>query len=194
MADYAARRKRRGEKRPISAGALLLTALLLAMAATVALAMYVRTTGERRNSLTPAAVSCAVAESVTTSGSQSVKTSITVKNTSTTAVYIRARLVSYWQTPSGLAAARTAPVLTVTPGNGWISAGDDTYYYKQPVEPGASTGNLLDGDMTLIVDDEGYIQVVEVLAEAIQAAPAKAAAEAWDITVGADGVITEVAP
>ncbi len=170
--------------------AVALTALLLTGLCIAVWAYYIQKTQQAEHPLTLAAVSCQTQEAV--SGNQ--KTSIQVTNTGTVPVYIRVRLVSYWQTPSGSIAGRgsEAPKLTEDElGPNWLPAANDTYYYKKPVDPGEQTDNLLDtGKVILLKTEEGYIQVVEVLAEAIQAAPADAVKEAWGVTPNADGEIT----
>lgn len=69
-----------------------------------------------------------------------------------------------------------------------------TYYCTEAVAPGDMTGVLCE-PMVLEtgtgLDGSTIYQVVEVLAEAIQAAPAEAASSAWGVTI-ADGVIKAV--
>ena len=68
------------------------------------------------------------------------------------------------------------------------------YYCTEAVAPGDMTGVLCE-PMVLEtgtgLDGSTIYQMVEVLAEAIQAAPAEAASSAWGVTI-ADGVITAV--
>ncbi len=170
--------------------AVVLAALLLAGVILAVVAYYIRRTQPVDSQLTLAKVSCEIRETV--NGNE--KSAVQVANTGSVPVYIRVRLVSYWQTPSGNIAAKgsVTPQLTeATLGSGWLAAGEDTYYYAQPVASGQSTGNLLASGAPIILQtDEGYIQVVEVLAEAIQAKPVTAVQEAWNVSLNNKGEIT----
>ena len=73
----------------------------------------------------------------------------------------------------------------------WIKGSDNTYYYKIPVEPDGETDNLLKSKITLIEED-GYQQVVEVFAEAIQSNPINSVEESWSVTLDDNGYITAV--
>ena len=82
------------------------------------------------------------------------------------------------------------PVFTTA--EDWIRDEDnDTYYYTKKVAPDAFTTTLLDSDITLRLSSEGYRQVVEVFAEAIQAEPDEAVTSSWGVTIAND-VITSV--
>lgn len=140
---------------------------------TAGMAYYLQETGGKTASYQLASVSCEIHEEF----NGQTKTSIKVQNTSNVLVYIRVRLVSYWQTPSGKIAGRSSPLLTIDPGADWIVAGHNTWIYSKPVPAGEETGNLLGANLTLTEDAEGYIQVVKVLAEAIQE---DAAQTAWN--------------
>ncbi len=174
--------------------AAVLAVFLLAASATAVMAYYLRQE-EMKNSLAMSYVSCQA--NIGKSGNEI--TDIAVDNTSNVKAYIRVRLVSYWKTPSGDVYARESATPKLTDemlAEGWIADLDsDTYYYSIPIQElgGAldSTPDLLkDGkSITLIVDAEGYIQAVEILAEAIQAEPAEAVTTAWGVTLDADGSI-----
>lgn len=77
---------------------------------------------------------------------------------------------------------------------GWLAGSGDTYYYTTAMAPGDMTGVLCE-PMVLEtgtgLDGSTSYQVVEVFAEAIQAAPEEAVSAAWGVTV-TDGVITAV--
>lgn len=172
MAKYTgkyAKGRRSGLLLPVLAVVLLLGLI------TAGVAYYLQETGGVTASYQLAQVSCKIDESFT--GRE--KTSITVKNTSNVPAYIRVRLVGYWETPSGKIAGQSSPELTITPATGWKALGNDTWLYTTPVDPGASTGNLLGAPLALEAED-GYIPVVKVLAEAIQE---NAVTDAWGVTV-----------
>jgi len=78
-----------------------------------------------------------------------------------------------------------------TLGEDWIKGSDDTYYYRLPVAPNASTKDLLGSDMTL-TEKQGYLQVVDVFAEAIQSLPEEAVTTSWKVTLDDDGNIATV--
>lgn len=140
------------------------------------------------NTFIPAYVACVVDEDF----ADNKKTSITVKNTGNIDAYIRVRLVSYWIDESGAIVSKSSEMPTFTKASDWIQdAGNDTYYYTKKVAPDASTTTLLDSDITLRLSSEGYRQVVEVFAEAIQAEPDEAVTDSWNVTI-ADDVITSV--
>lgn len=141
----------------------LATILAIGLITAVA-AYYLQENRGEEASYEMAYVSCEIQEDF--NGQQ--KNSIIVKNTSNVPAYIRVRLISYWQTPSGKIAGRSSPELKVTAAEGWTSEGKDVWSYSEPVEPGTSTPNLLSTPLYLQTDGEGYIQVVKVLAEAIQ--------------------------
>lgn len=141
---------------------------------TAGMAYYLQETGGKTASYQLASVSCEIHEEF----NGQTKTSITVQNTSNVPVYIRVRLVSYWQTPSGKIAGRSpTPELTFTPGDDWTKSanGDNTWIYSKPVNPNEKTGELLGANLTPTEDAEGYIPVVKVLAEAIQEDAARTA-------------------
>ena len=75
-------------------------------------------------------------------------------------------------------------------------------YYKSPVAKEESTADLLANGKTVKVtktatEEEGfgifeYYQVVEFIAEAIQASPDTAVTDIWDVTLNDDGTIQTV--
>ena len=60
------------------------------------------------------------------------------------------------------------------------------------MEPGALTGNLLAGALPLraYTDADGGRQVIEVVAEAVQAVPEQAAEQAWPAVTVVNGLLT----
>lgn len=140
------------------------------------------------NTFIPAYVDCVVNEDF----ADNKKTSITVENTGNIDAYIRVRLVSYWIDESGAIVSKSSEMPTFGIADDWIpDAGNYTYYYTKKVAPDAFTTTLLDSDITLRLSSEGYRQVVEVFAEAIQAEPDEAVTDSWNVTI-ADDVITSV--
>ena len=162
-------------------------AVSLVLCGTVIAYMF-RQTEYKNNEFTPANVSCEVLETVT----NNEKTSIQIKNTGNIDAYLRVRLVSYWVDAEGNIVVKPSPELSVALAEGWITGSNNTYYYKSPVTPGMATPNLLkDGaSISLEQDENGYLQVIEVFAEAIQSKPEKAVTNAWKVTIDSNGNIT----
>lgn len=173
---------------------LLIAAAALCIVAAVGLTLaFMFKKAEKTNRFIPAEVSCAVREK--TDGSEvtgiaavgSEKSDIRVENTGNVKEFIRLRLVSYYVDSSGDIAGTTAsqyPNLTLK--NGWIAGANHTYYFPYSVEPGEATEILCEpfilGQMQLENGTTVY-QVIEVIAEAVQAEPVSAVREAWGVTV-----------
>ena len=158
----------------------LLVSLILVCGITVAY-LY-RATNDVTNELVPGVVECKVHEQTDTgTTTANSKTSIKVENTGNLEAWLRVRLVSYWVNADGQIVAKASEMPTFTPAADWYSAGNDTYIYTKPVAPGGSTGDLLGSgsSITLQTSTEGYQQVVEVFADAIQSEPADAVKDAW---------------
>lgn len=152
------------------------------------LAYMVRQTEYKDNEFVPANVACQVVE--TFDGTQ--KTSIQVCNTGNIDAYLRIRLVSYWTDAEGSIVAKPSSIPEITLADGWIQGSNNTYYYQSPVSPDSFTGQLSSTPVVLQKDGDGYLQTVEIFAEAIQSLPADAAQESWHISVDADGKIISV--
>lgn len=182
---------------------LILAAVLLLAAALcgTAVAYMFKVSQQQKNSFIPAQVDCSVAEKL----SDNQKTEITIENTGNITAYLRLRLVTYWVNTDGegkeyIVAKPSASLDSVQYNKSlWLKGSDDTYYYRQPVKAsdgisnGHFTQNLLKSPIPLQYDDEdGSRQVIVVFAEAIQAQPAKAVEESWDIELESDGSIKAV--
>ena len=166
---------------------LLLIAALLAIAGSVGAYMR-KQTGTMENTFVPAQVSCEVDEAF----AGNIKTYIAVKNTSTIDAYLRLRMISYWIDANGDILAKTSPPINVPyDTDNWFVV-DDIYYYKHPVEPGASTLDLLQDEKEILVtaDNDGNRQVIEVFAEAIQSLPEDAVESSWGVKVNDDGTLS----
>ena len=102
---------------------------------------------------------------------------IQVTNTGKSPVYVRVRLVSYYEVSEGVVdASKESPVVSFDLGEKWFPIGQ-YYYFNEPLAAGAKTENLLDS--TVITMEPG--QVIEVLADTVQATPAQAVVEAWGV-------------
>lgn len=137
------------------------------------------------NQFTPAVVSCRVEE--TFDGTK--KTSIKVENTGNIDAYLRVRLVSYWVDTNGNVVAKPSSIPEINLEDGWIKGPNNTYYYQSSVAPNNLTGELLSSSISLEKDANGYLQVVEVFAEAIQSNPKDAVTSSWDVLLDQNGYI-----
>ena len=111
-------------------------------------------------------------------------------------MYIRAAIAVTWQNSDGDTYG-AVPVLgkdyTLTKtDNGWTMADDGYYYWASPVAAGGKTGFLID-ECKVIAEApaEGYTLHVEIVAQAIQASPAKAVQDSWGVTVDSNGRISK---
>lgn len=163
---------------------LIVAAVAIALCGTV-FAYMLRQTEYEDNQFTPAEVSCKVEEAF--DGEK--KSSIKVLNTGNIDAYLRVRLVSYWVDADGNIVAEPSSMPEITPAAGWIKGANDTYYYQSPVALGEFTGELLSSKIDLLEKD-GYQQVIEVFAEAMQSKPTNAVTDSWKVSLDANGNIT----
>ena len=161
-------------------------------------ALMFRQTNVLENQFQTAFVDCVVHEKLDGSGdytsgleNANSKTEIKVENTSNIDAYIRLRFVTYWQDVNGNIVGKTSQMPEFTINGNWIKGSDNTYYYKKPVASGQFTDDLLASDIVLKMEEDKFIQVVEVFADAIQCQPSRAAVNSWKVTIDGDGNITK---
>ena len=157
----------------------------LTLCGTVLAYMFTQTE-YKDNEFFPANVSCKVVEAF--DGTQ--KTSIQVQNTGNIDAYLRVRLVSYWVAADGNIVAKPSSMPEINMATDWIKGTNNTYYYTKPVSPAAQTGSLLSSPIILEEDENGYMQVIEVFAEAIQSKPYNAVINSWKVSMDANGNIS----
>ena len=163
-----------------SLAALIALVLIICVAVGGTIAYIVTQTDKVENKFTPADVKIEIHETF----ENNVKSSITVENVQAdknVPCYIRVKLVSNTQDDKGNV-TRSAALGDIALGVNWFKGNDGCYYYKDVVNVGDSTENLL-ADGSKITLTTG--QVVEVLAEGIQATPIDAVKEAWGADVAA---------
>ena len=184
--ESAVVRKRKHSKLPVVLVSLILV-LGLVVGSTFA---YMHDESDKKtNTFQFVEVSCEIEEVF--DGQQ--KTSIKVQNTGDTDAFIRVKLVSYRVNEAGDRIGGTATVPAFTLATGWFQK-DGYYYYNTAVEAGAFTPEMLGSPITLVEydDADGGKQVIEVMAEAIQAGGPEgddaAAALAWGVTVSGDKI------
>ena len=175
---------------------IILTVVLLAIAGvTTTVAYMFKNTNLFVNIFDDPYVMCSVQEVYDPeSGS---KSSIKVKNTGNVDEFLRVRLISYWVDGDNNVVGKPSVMPTVSyDSTYWIKGSDDTYYYKSSVAKNVVTEHdLLTAPITLqtstfTVDGEAetVYQVVEIIPEAIQSRPAKAASEAWGVTTSGTSI------
>ena len=172
-------------KRKILKIVILILSIILLLLCGTAFALMYRQTQPLNNQLEAAFVACDVEENF----NGETKTRIAIKNTGNIDAYLRVRLVSYWVDSDGNITSKPSRMPRVSVTSGWVTGTGNTYYYSQPVAPGDITTNLLDADITL-KEEDGYLQVIEVFADAIQSKPAEAVTTSWGVTLDGDKIIT----
>ncbi len=165
----------RGKRRKIVFLVAVLTVLVGALATGGTIAWLTTDAAPLKNSFASARVTCAVDK--TFDAATMKLTNVRVRNTGDTSAYLRVRLVTYRQNAAGEIIGGAAALPGFTPGSGWERA-DGYYYYADPVPAGGSTAALI-AECALNTYENGESQVLEVLAEAVQSAPARAVQEAW---------------
>lgn len=169
---------------------VFLIILILACAAVSSVIAYMFKEAETPSiPFVPARAECEVSESFIAN----TKNEMFVKNSGNVSAYVRVRFVSYWVDSDGERVYRTSPDVTFNYNSElWLKDDEnDTYYYRFPLTVGGSTPDLLLSDIVLLEQD-GYYQVIDVIAEAIQSEPADAASESWQVVVSADGMISDL--
>lgn len=132
----------------------------------------------------------------------SVKKNVTVTNNGNVPVYVRARVDIYWEDANGNQlwdAPDSDDDYTIewgavingstVAGSSWFEA-DGFYYWNSQVQPGASTGNLIDLFAPKVGETSADKKLVcDIAIQSIQADPSRAVKEAWGVTV-TDGILT----
>lgn len=177
------RSARRHGGRPLAL--LLALILLVGAAAGGTVAWLTQTTETANNNFEYGRVSCAVSETFVEGGS--TKENVRITNTGNIPAYIRATYVVNWLDNDGNIAASVPEGysynLTENPDGKWTKHDDGYFYYLTRVAPQESTpGSLLTCTVTRPGNPE-YRLSVEILATAIQSAPASAVETAWGITL-----------
>lgn len=123
------------------------------------------------------------------------KESIIVEDTGNIDAYLRVRFVSYWvrvndATGGKEIVSKPSEMPEFEISEKWILGKNNTYYYKTPVSPKDFTEELLaPGAVIQLAEEDGYRQVIEVFAEAIQSKPSSYVENSWNVIVDKDGNI-----
>lgn len=122
-----------------------------------------------------------------------VKENVAIRNNGNTPVYVRALVLVTWQDKQGSTMLSPLPEIGTDyeitgEETGWIEGSDGYFYYTQPVQPGQSTAKLVQS----LTDQNGNADrqlSVDIIAQAVQAAPAQAVTEVFrGVTFGEDGI------
>lgn len=172
---------------------VLIVAMIMVAAAAVSgtLAWLQVSTGAQENTFQKATITGTIVEEF--NNGDGIKHHVKVQNTSNIDVFVRVALVPTWQDANGSVLPETASVannLSFTLGADWFRGSDGYYYYTDRVAPNTSTGNLADS-ITPTGGSAGAKMNLQILSEVIQADPADAVHEAWGMTVGTNGTISE---
>ena len=186
---YKARHLQRRHKRRSKKTGMLFLSLLLVISMVVGgtVAWLSTKSAPITNTFLPSHVSCSVTEEF----NGTTKSNVNVINTGDIDAYIRVKLVTYRVNDKEQHIGGTAEIPDFKPGAGWVKNGD-YYYYTKPVAPDEQPETSLIDSITLTgsyddADDaDGGKQVIEVMAEAIQANGVaddgtKAVVEAWGV-------------
>lgn len=183
---YEARHLQRRRKRRSKKTGMLFLSLLLVIGMVVGgtVAWLSTKSAPITNTFLLSHVSCSVTEEF----NGTTKSNVNVINTGDIDAYIRVKLVTYRVNDKKQHIGGAAEIPPFTPGNGWVKKGD-YYYYTKPVAPDKQPADALISSIDLIdsyTDADGGKQVIEVMAEAIQANGVadngtKAVVEAWGV-------------
>lgn len=172
-------------KRRAKAAVILCLLVIVVVMCGAVLAYMFQLAESRESELIPAEVSCQVEEGFEKG---TVKKEIRVKNTGNIPVYIRLRMVSYW-VQEGEITSKASDYPEVELGKDWIEGTNHIFYYTKPVQQGEQTENLLESGSSIILrEEDGYQQVVEVFAEAIQYEPEEAVEKSWNVSVEEENI------
>ena len=185
------KRKHRKLRKPVK---VLLSFLLIFTVSVGGTIAYLSTqTGPVVNTFMPSHVDSKVEEEF----DGTVKKNVNVTNTSDIDAYIRVKLITYRVNDAENHIGGTSVIPEFTVGTNWVKYKDGFYYYTLPVLAGQKPENDLIGDEGIKLlsynDADGGKQVIEVMAEAIQAMPSSAVTQVWKIQVDDAGYLIDPA-
>lgn len=161
---------------------ILLVSLVLVLGLAIGgtIAYLITNTGPVKNVFTPGTVKAEIEESFDETKKENVK----VTNTGDVDVYIRATYVINWvdadgkivkDVPEGYSYTLNLNTKAWTEKNG-------IFYWNAVVKPDNSTGNLINSAVVTAQQNPEYFLQIDVLSDAIQASPASAVEEAWEMS------------
>ena len=168
--------------------ALLISLVVLVCVAVGGTAAFLTARGQVVNAFTPGTVGAQVTEDF----DGTVKKNVNVTNTGSAEAYLRVKLIGYRVNAQGQRIGGTAAIPAFEPGENWVPYGE-YYYYTLPVAAGQAPAAPLIGESGITLarytDADGGLQVIEVVAEAIQSSPARAVGQSWGVAI-APGSVT----
>ena len=186
------KRKQKRLRKPVKLMLSLLVLVCVSVGGTLA---YLKSTSSVNNTFTVGHVNTEVKETF----NGTVKSNVTAKNTGDVPAFIRIKLVTYRVNEKNETIGGKAVIPDFNMGTNWFEY-DGFYYYSEPVQPGLNPGATGEEQLgTPLIgtpgitlagnypDSDGGKQVIEVIAEAIQASPAEAVSEAWGIECDENG-------
>lgn len=127
---------------------------------------------------------------------ENTKENVTIQNTGNTPVWIRAKVLIYWEDAEGNIISEVPGDYKYEPNSftqdvNWVQF--DGYYYWTAIVPvGGSTKNLINSITADTPSDPQYFLRVQILADAVQSAPQEAIQQAWGVTIS-DGNVSAAA-
>ena len=193
----------RGSRHPLSRHNVLMIALIitLSLCATGGAIAWLTKSDFLVNKFEVGEVEIVVNEDFTQQGTE--KKNVDVTNKGKVDAFVRARVNIYWVDAEGNQMwdkpieqiDYTATGFPPTDTN-WAKGTDGLYYWKVPLSPSGTTGNLIDS----ITQSEGQLSkyadgrklVVDISVQSIQSEPNKALEETWGVTAveSQDGALT----
>jgi len=124
------------------------------------------------------------------------KSDVYFTNTGTADVYIRAKILIYYEDAEGTILG-TLPIKDTdykiewgdTFATDWFEQ-DGYYYYKSVLTEKAKTSNLIKRCTDLLPNDDAYL-VVDIVTQTVQATPASMVEEIWSVNVNTDGTLSK---
>lgn len=124
---------------------------------------------------------------------------IAVKNCGDVSAYIRAAAVVNWVkldgegNPTGTYHSNAPKenidyTISFDESENWFLGSDGFWYYKTPVEAGASTPALITEIARVTAAPSGYKLSLELVTNGIQSTPIKAVEDAWGVTVSGNSI------
>ena len=153
--------------------------LILTIGVGGTLAYLITSTGEVKNTFTPANNEIEITEDF----DKEVKKNVGVKNKSDFPVFVRVQFVETWMEGNKIVVTPDGVTVNYPAANsGWVKHTDGFWYYTKPVDAGAT--QLLYGEAGITVTKPADVTAelnLEVLAQSVQAEPIDAVQELWGV-------------
>lgn len=161
----------------------ILVVILLTFAVSGTIAWLQDSTEKVENVFTPTKVETDIDEPGWEDGN-TVKSEVVVKNTGSIPVYVRVAVIGNWVKDGKIVESWS---VGDNIASDWIQIGD-YYYYKNQLENGATTANLLKNSITASPREDGAHLEVTVVHQSIQAEPTSVASREWNVKIEDDQI------